>query len=320
MKRILITGVSGYIGGKIAHTLAGHEKVERLVGIDIRAPQAPPTRLTFVQHDVRKPMADLFSRHTIDTVIHAAYVLPPIHNRALMEDINVSGTRNVMAACQQTGVEHLLYTSSATAYGFHPDNEIPLTEDSPLRGNDDFTYSKNKKEIEFIFQDLIRNQKKTAVTILRPCFVVGPGFNNPLATHLKKRFVLCPSPSAPMQFVHEDDLVRVIRLCLEKRLEGVYNVGGEGTLTLKEMVRLLGNVHCPLPAAVMKPINHLAWFLRMTWLTEFPSPALNIMRYPWVVSPDKFIRDTGFTYQHDTQTAFRDFAGAVKKERGSGGG
>lgn len=312
MKRILITGVSGYIGGKVARALATHERVDTLVGIDIRAPQDPPARLTFVPHDVRTPMADLFRRHAIDTVIHAAYVLPPLHDRALMEDINVAGTRNVIAACQQAGVDHLLYTSSATAYGFHPDNEIPLTEDSPLRGNEDFTYSKNKKEIEFIFQDFIRDHKQTAVTILRPCFVVGPGFNNPLATHLKKRFVLCPSPSAPMQFVHEDDLVRVIQLGLEKRLKGVYNVGGEGTLTLKEMIQLLGNIHCPLPAAMMIPINHLAWFLRMTWLTEFPSPALNIMRYTWIVSSAKLIRDTGFRYEYNSRTAFTDFARSLK--------
>jgi UDP-glucose 4-epimerase len=315
MQRILITGVSGYIGGKIARALATHDTVETLVGIDIRAPRNPPDRLTFVQHDVRRPMADVFHQHAIDTVIHAAYVLPPIHDQALMEDINVAGTRNVITSCQRAGVDHLLYTSSATAYGFHPDNEIPLTEDSPLRGNDDFTYSKNKKEIEFIFQDFIRDQKQTAVTILRPCFVVGPGFNNPLATHLKKRFVLCPSPSSPMQFVHEDDLVRVIRLCLEKRLEGVYNVAGEGTLALSEMIRLLGNVHCPLPAALMIPVNHLAWILRLTWLTEFPSPALNIMRYPWIVSSAKLIRETGFTYRYDTQTAFEDFVSAVKRAR-----
>lgn len=312
MKNALITGVSGYIGGKIARALARHRSVKCLVGIDIQPPRAALNGLIFHQHDVRAPMADLFRRHGIDTVIHAAYVLPPIHDRALMEDINVSGTRNVIAACRDTGVDHLLYTSSATAYGFHPDNAIPLTEDSPLRGNDDFTYSKNKKEIEFIFQDVIGEQPSMAITILRPCFVVGPGFNNPLATHLKKRFVLCPSPSAPMQFVHEDDLVRVLCLCLEKRLAGVYNVGGEGTLTLKEMVCLLGNVLCPLPMAMMIPINHLAWTLRMAWLTEFPSPALNIMRYPWIVSSAKLIRETGFTYQYDTQTAFQDFTRTVK--------
>jgi len=316
MKNVLITGVSGYIGNKIARALAQHAAVKTLVGIDIQPPRTPQNGLIFHQHDVRETMADLFRRHGIDTVIHAAYVLPPIHDRALMEDINVSGTRNVIAACHDTGVDHLLYTSSATAYGFHPDNPIPLTEDSPLRGNDDFTYSKNKKEIEFIFQEVIGEQPAMAITILRPCFVVGPGFANPLATHLKKKVVLCPSPSSPMQFVHEDDLLRVMLLCLEKQVAGVYNVAGEGTLAMAEMIRMLGNIHCPLPAAVMAPINHLAWNLRMTWLTEFPSPALNIMRYPWIVSSAKLIRDTGFSYRYDTHAAFDDFAKTVQNGTG----
>ena len=311
MKNLLITGVSGYIGGKIARALARHADVATLVGIDIRPPRAPIDGLIFHQRDVRDPMADLFRRHGVDTVIHAAYVLPPIHDKALMEDINVRGTRNVMAACRDTGVAHLLYTSSATAYGFHPDNPIPLTEDSPLRGNDDFIYSKNKKEIEFIFQTMMAEQPSMAITILRPCFVVGPGFANPLANHLKKKVVLCPSPSAPMQFVHEDDLVRVILLCLEKRVTGIFNVAGEGTVTMADMVRRLGNVYCPLPAAVLAPINHLAWTLRMAWLTEFPSPALNIMRYSWIVSSTKLIRETGFTYKYDSSAAFDDFANAV---------
>ena len=308
MKRVLITGVAGYIGGKMARSLASFDKVERLIGIDIRRPLNPPARLVCIPHDVRRPMVDLFRRHAIDTVIHTAFVLVPIHNRALMEDINVGGTRNIITACCEARVDHLLYTSSAAAYGFYPDNQIPLTEDSPLRGNNDLTYSKNKKEIEIIFKDVFCNRQPPAVTILRPCFVVGPGFDNPLATHLKKRLVLCPLPSAPMQFVHEDDLLRVMRLCLEDRLTGIYNVAGNGALEFAEMVRLLGNIYCPLPAAVLAPLNHLAWTLRLKWLTEFPSPALNIMRYPWIVSSEKLIRETGFTYYYDSRSAFADFA------------
>ena len=96
-----------------------------------------------------------------------------------MEDINVAGTRNVITACQQASVGHLLYTSSATAYGFHPDNEIPLTEDSPLRGNDDFTYSKNKKEIEFIFQDFIQDHKQTCRDDFTALFRGGAGVQQP---------------------------------------------------------------------------------------------------------------------------------------------
>ncbi|MEZ4577969.1 MAG: hypothetical protein R2875_08165 [Desulfobacterales bacterium] len=55
---------------------------------------------------------------------------------------------------QNRSEEQILYTSSTTAYGFYPDNDQPLTEDSPLRGNDDFTYAKNKKEIEAIFKGI----------------------------------------------------------------------------------------------------------------------------------------------------------------------
>ena len=311
MKHVLITGVSGYIGGKIARNLTDTNAVDTLVGIDIRPPVDAPPALTFIEHDVRQSMTDLCRRYAIDTVVHTAYVLPPIHNKALMEDINITGTSNVIAACQDAGVRHLLYTSSATAYGFHPDNDIPLTEDSPLRGNTDFTYSKNKREIEVIFREFVRHQHQTAVTILRPCFVVGPGFDNPLANHLQKRFVLCPRPSTPMQFVHEDDLVRVIRLCLDDRREGIFNVAGEGTLALREMVEMLGNVYCPLPSAIMAPLNTLAWTLRLKWLTEFPSPALNIMRFPWIVSSEKLIHETGFRYAYNTREALIDFVRSV---------
>jgi UDP-glucose 4-epimerase len=149
MKNIFITGVSGYIGGKTAKALAQRSDVYSIIGIDISAPTNSHEKLTFIKKDVRDPIAPLLKSHEIDSVIHTAYVLPPIHNKKLMEDINISGTKNVLNACVEANVSRLLYTSSATAYGFHPDNDVPLTEESPLRGNDDLTYSKNKKEIEF---------------------------------------------------------------------------------------------------------------------------------------------------------------------------
>ncbi|MDA8137673.1 MAG: NAD-dependent epimerase/dehydratase family protein [Desulfobacteraceae bacterium] len=145
MKKVMISGVSGYIGSRIAAAMDQREAVAEIVGIDIRPPRVQSEKLKFFSLDVRAPLVDLMRAHHVDTVIHAAYVLPPIHDTALMEAINVTGTRNVLEAAAETGVEHLLYTSSTTAYGFHPDNETPLIEESPLRGNDDFTYAKNKK-------------------------------------------------------------------------------------------------------------------------------------------------------------------------------
>jgi UDP-glucose 4-epimerase len=227
-----------------------------------------------------------------------------------MEDINVSGTQNVLNACVEANVSRLIYTSSTTAYGFHPDNEIPLTEDSPLRGNDDFTYSKNKKEIEFIMKAFMNDHSDIAVTILRPCYVVGPGFDNPMSNYLKKPLVLLPKKTAPMQFVHEDDLVRIIIFCLEKKFTGIFNVAGKGTMEFDEMVDLLGNKIIRLSDPLLKFLNQMLWHLR---LAEAPSSGLNMVRYPWIASSEKLIKETGYTYEYDSTSAFKDFARCVNE-------
>ncbi len=313
MNNILITGVSGYIGMKVTQALSNLPEVSTLVGTDIREPEKGPDKLVFVKHDVRDPASELMKKYNIDTVIHAAYILPPIHNKALMEDINVKGTRNILVSCKAAGVSHLLYTSSATAYGFHPDNDIPLTEESPLRGNDDFTYAKNKKEIEAIVSEFIKATPQITVTVLRPSFVVGPGFDNPLARYLQKKVVILPRETSPMQFVHEDDLIRMMVMCLKEKVSGIFNVAGEGTLALDEMVRILGiGTTLHLPASIIYPLNQLCWKLRLRFITEFPSPGMNLIRYPWIVATEKLVDQTGFKYQYTSKTAFEDFAKSVR--------
>jgi len=235
-----------------------------------------------------------------------------MHNTALMEDINVAGTRNVLNAAAAAGVAQLLYTNSTTAYGFYPDNPMPLIEGSPLRGNDDFTYTKNKKEIELILAAFETAHPDMALTILRPCFVAGPGFDNPLSRYLKKPIVPLPPETAPFQFVHEDDLVRVMVICLEKRLTGRYNVAAEGTIEFPEMVALLGNRVLRLPLRLMIAGNSLFWFLRLGFLTEFPSSGFNLILHPWLASSKRLIEKTGFEFQYTSRAAFEDFANSAK--------
>jgi UDP-glucose 4-epimerase len=311
--RILVTGASGYIGGKLVDVLMEKKGVERIVGTDIRPPETGHPKYRFYARDVREPMDDIFATENIDTVVHAAYVLPPIHDTALMEDINKNGTRNILAAATEFKVRQVLYTSSTTAYGFYPDNAVPLTEESPLRGNDDFTYAKNKKEIEAIISDFSRNHPEIGISIVRPCFVVGPGFKNPMADHLQKKLVMIPATARPWQFVHEDDLIAVMVLMLEKRITGVFNVTAEGTMTFTEMIRMLGNIPLPIPWSVIYPLNQLAWIMRLWFITRFPSPAMRMMAEPWIASSEKLVRETGYQFQHDSRSAFADFVGSLKK-------
>jgi UDP-glucose 4-epimerase len=312
MERVFVTGAAGYIGGKLLSYLDSRDEVKETVGIDIREPSTSPSKLTFYRADVRDPLDPIMKTHDIDTVVHLAYVVAPIHSESLMEDINVNGTRNILSSCIDAGVGQMLYTSSATAYGFHPDNDVPLTEDSLLRGNNDFTYSKTKKELEAVLAEFVASNPGITVTVLRPSFVVGPGFNDPLARHLQKRFVLLPSDAQPFQFVHEDDLIDIVYTLLSKRTHGIFNVGADGTVSPDEMVSLLGNRAIGIPSGLMYVLTQLAWKLRLSFLAEFPGPALNLARYSWVVSSDKLKEEVGFRYKYTSREAFEDFVDQVR--------
>lgn len=181
MEHILITGVSGYFGQKLIKLLETKTEVTRITGIDIKPPAFNSPKLEFIKSDVRDNLEEVFRGRNIDCVIHTAYILPPIHDISLMEDININGTKNVLNAAAAYGVKQILDCSSSTAYGFHSDNPELLTEESPLRGNDDFTYAKNKKEIEAWIRGFEKDHPGILFTTVRPCFVVGPGFTNPLA-------------------------------------------------------------------------------------------------------------------------------------------
>ncbi|MDA8405119.1 MAG: NAD-dependent epimerase/dehydratase family protein [Desulfobacteraceae bacterium] len=309
---VLVTGAAGYIGGKMVKSLCKKSWVDTVVGTDIREPDFHHPKYKFDIRDIRYSLDDLFENHAIDTVVHAAYVLPPIHDKGLMEDINKGGTRNILEASAKAGVKQILYTSSTTAYGFYADNDDPLTENSPLRGNDDLTYAKNKREIEAILQEFIAAHPGIAATIVRPCFVVGPGFTNPLARHLRKKLVIMPSGTRPWQFVHEDDLIQVMVLLLEKRIAGAFNVTGEGTITFPEMINMLGNIRIPVPWPVIYPLNNLFWFLRLSFMTAFPSPAMRMMVHPWIASSKKLHKATGYPFKYSSKSAFADFVRSVK--------
>lgn len=315
MQSILITGVSGYIGSKLCCLLDQSPEVGKIIGIDIKPPANKPEKLQFFKHDIRQSLAPIISGQKIDAVVHAAYVLPPLHNQALMEDININGTRNLLESCREFGVSNILYLSSATAYGFYADNENPLVETSPLRGNEDFTYANCKRILEGIIEEFANRNPDIPVTVLRPCNVVGPGFDNPISHYFESKIVLLPKENMPFQFVHEDDLMAIMKLFLDKPISGAFNVGAQGTLEAKRIVRMLGNIPICLPYRLLYWLNHIAWILRLKFITEFPSPAMEMIRHSWVVSSEKLRDETGYRYRYNSLEAFETYAKSFKEQK-----
>lgn len=313
--KILVTGASGYIGNRLIEVLLETDWVSFIIGTDVKESTVQHSKFIFYQKDIRDSFDDIFEKEQIDAIVHLAYVLAPIHNKVLMEDINKNGTRNILDTAVKWNIKYLLYTSSTTAYGFHPDNDQPLTEDkSPLRGNEDFTYAKNKKEIESIFADFSSKHPELPIGILRPCFVVGPGFKNAMAQHLQKKNVILPTKTYPFQFVHEDDLIDLMALMLQKYHQGIYNVAADGTMSFSEMVTMLGNKEVNIPWFWMYHLNNLAWNLRITSLSQAPSAGFRCAVTPWISSNEKVKKELDFKFQYDTKAAFQNFADYVKNK------
>ena len=128
------------------------------------------------------------------------------------------------------------------------------------------------------------------------------------------RIVPVPMETAPLQFVHEDDLAEIICSLLSAKKRGVYNVAGEGVLSVRDMVRMLGNTCVPLPYGLTYVLNGIAWALRLSFLSEFPSPYLQMIRHSWVTSTEKLKRELGYSFRYDTVRAFEDFVRHVKSK------
>src|SRR5438067_7062276 len=140
--RYVITGGSGYIGSRLIERLVGRDDTERVVIADVRPPRSFRPKVEFSELDVRDRdgVRSLLERERPDVLVHLAFVLNPMHDEHTMYEIDVGGTHNVLEAASATGVEQVLVTSSATAYGAFPDNPVPIDEDQPVRGVPDFEY------------------------------------------------------------------------------------------------------------------------------------------------------------------------------------
>lgn len=307
--KIAITGVSGYLGQLLLKRLTKDDSVTEIVGIDMVEPAYAPANLHFHRADIRDPEIGGFF-DGVAVVVHLAFVFNPIHDENLMSDINVNGTINVFSAAAEAGVGQVVYVSSMTAYGAHPDNEYPLTEESPLRANADFSYSLHKLEAERRIATWREENPSIAVAVLRMAIVMGAGAQNFISRLLEAPRVLSVAGYAPpVQLLHQDDAVEALCFAVEHDLDGVYNVSADGELSWDEVLEIAGKKDLPLPEPAAFPAAKVAWKLG---LSEAPSGELRFLMHRWVISNDK-LKEAGFAPLHTNREALVE---AVEANRG----
>jgi len=232
--KILVTGATGYIGNKLALTLA--EK-GNTVHVLVRNPDSPHLPK---HQNIRVFTGDITDRTTVDHAIQdckqvyhtAALVKLFDKNPDMFYQVNVEGTRNILAAALEAGVKKLVFTSSCGVMG--ASLKEPRTENDPRIHAFENEYEFTK----FLAENLVKEyvQKGLFSVIVSPSKVFGPGINSHagslnriIQNFIKNKWVFIPKPGTlKHNYCFIDDVVEGHILAMENGIGGEkYILGGE---------------------------------------------------------------------------------------------
>ena len=312
--RILITGAAGFLGQQLLADLAVQQPNWTLFAADIREIPA-----NLLRSNVQPLHLDISLKAAVfktvaecqpQAIVHLASVVspPPGMSEATLHAIDVDGTRAIIEAAAANGVEQLIITSSGAAYGYYPENAEWIDEDDPLRGHNKFAYAKHKREVEEVLVRARIAHPQLRQLILRPGTILGKRVNNQITDMFKKRAVLgIQGSDSRFVFIWDQDVVSIIRKGLEKGASGIYNLAGDGALSLREIAQILRKPYRPLPAALIQGVLRVLKPLR---LSQYGPEQVDFLRYRPVLANRRLKEEFGYTPRYTSREAFIAFLDA----------
>ena len=236
---VAITGASGFVGRALIALLLQDtppREIRALVRDERRArSELPATELDVRVVDVRRPETLLGALDDCAAVVHTVAV--PTERAQRFSEVNVGGTRSVVAEAERAGVRRIVHLSAIGADARSP-----------------YPFLRSKGEGEAI----VRASRVPSV-VLRPSLLFGPGDDFFPRLRFALRFPVVPVPGdgqARFQPLHVADLALALRAALRRDdVLGVHEVGGPEPVTYDELLReaMAGyrlrrpTVHLPVP-------------------------------------------------------------------------
>jgi nucleoside-diphosphate-sugar epimerase len=282
---VAVTGPTGTFGHGLIPLLQDDDRIASVVGI-ARRPFDPGaegwTKMEYRQGDVRDEATLRTAFEGADVVVHLAFIVVG-GDPSTAREINIEGTLNAFRAAAAAGAKRFVYASSVAAYGFHPENPEPMTEEWPVRPAHLLHYAQEKAELETLLRAEAEQHPELDLYLLRPPVVLGPHaigaknllpgpfapLNRSLDRILRRVPVPLPAvvPDVPVQFVHEDDVGTALLQCVVAAgPAGVYNIAGDGVLSTIDVAREAGFIPLPLPSWPVQRLARAA--ARVQWLPQ----------------------------------------------------
>jgi UDP-glucose 4-epimerase len=307
--RILVTGGSGFLGTSVVAGLAeaGHE----VTSADLRVPDRDgetdqPGTVDRVVMDVREPatVARVIQDTRPEVVVHLASIVTPgkDSSRELERAVDVDGTRHVLDACLAHAVGRIVVSSSGAAYGYHADSPALLTEDQPVRGNEEFAYSHHKRLVEEMLAAERKAHPELEQVVLRIGTILGERVDNQItALFMRPRLLKIRGAKSPFVFIWDADVAAIIQRAATGPVTGTFNVAGDGAVTVDEIAAALGKPTLTLP----EPVLRLALALgKRLGLTAYGPEQTKFLQYRPVLDNTRLKRDFGFTPSYTSREAF----------------
>jgi nucleoside-diphosphate-sugar epimerase len=344
---VVVTGISGNLGTRLLPQLSAF----KVIGVDL-TPPATDLPLQFERMDLGeeescRQLFLLLRECRADAVVHLAFILDPVRAGVLdvdrMWQINVAGTARVMEAITEANheeaiVRKFVFPSSVSVYG--SDLAGPATEEHPL-GAHTLPYAIHKMECDKVVQQRAPALRGCSAYMLRPHIFAGasvenymvgafrgtPGGRSDRAAAMRSRGTRLPCmlPSGRrylenrIQFVHVDDVARLITRILEKKEPEsqrltVLNVAGRGEpLTFERCIDVA-------QARLLRLPGKLAFRMALKILWQFgivaiPPEAAPYMTGEYTMNTDRLRKFLGENYEDVIRYTIADaFADCFKSE------
>lgn len=305
-----VTGATGFIGRHLVPLLrARHGTVRCLVRATSDRRLLEAAGVDLVEGDICQVEAVRAGLEGCDRVVHLAnlYSLweadPGVYRR-----INVDGTRVVLEAALEAGVDHFVHVSTVAVFG-RP-LRLPFTEESTPAATLPSEYARTKREGDRLARQMAA--RGLPLTVLYPAAVLGPGdpktTGRYIADLLDRRLPMAMFASAELTGVHVRDVAAAIDRVLQRPgiAVGEEYIVGRQRLSLGELTRLvaeLGGVRPPWPElpdalamATAALLDATARVLRRPPLWGLSLEAARTLRAGVCADGSKIERDLGLIY------------------------
>jgi len=210
-------------------------------------------------------------------------------------------------------VQKVIITSSGAAYGYYPDNPQWLTEADTLRGNPEFAYSDHKRLVEEMLARYRKEHPKLKQLIFRPGTILGATTDNQITALFQKPYILgLKGAATPFVFIWDQDVVNCIVKGIRGDIAGIFNLAGDGVLTLKEIASLLGKPYLSLPAWLLKAA---LWALSRLKLSRYGPEQVDFIRYRPVLSNHRLKDEFGYIPKKTTRQVFEYYINKVAGDK-----